>query len=70
MLPFQTSIRDSGSARGITGFGGLKTALGNGEGRPMTGVRAAGYSSRGRTPGPAGQGSFDPFVSPSNHPII
>ena len=50
----------------MTGFGaGLRTARiptsTNAEGRPMTSVRAAGYSSRGRTPGPGV--SFDPFVT-------
>ena len=40
--------------------------MGSGEMRPMTSVRAAGYSSRGRTPAASGQGNFDPFVSPSN----
>lgn len=39
--------------------------MASGEMRPMTSVRAAGYSSRGRTPGTASNGNFDPFVSPS-----
>lgn len=36
------------------------------DGRPMTSVRGAGYSSRGRNTGSAGQ-SFDPFNQASNH---
>jgi hypothetical protein len=63
---FKPTLRDASTPRGLTGFGALKTGMGSGEMRPMTSVRAAGYSSRGRTPAASGQGTIDPFVSPSN----
>lgn len=50
----------TGRVPGMTGYGGTSYgAAAESTARPMTSVKAAGYSSRGRAPG--GQVSFDPF---------